>query len=64
MRHPKRRLSAGQIRTLRSMRKKLLDMACMWEDIDEYNRSVLSELADRIETTAIEIIGEEKSHGT
>jgi hypothetical protein len=40
------------------MRKSLLEMAKQWEDVDEFNISQLTELADRAEVVAIELIEE------
>lgn len=41
-----KQLAAGQVRTLRAMREKLLKMADQWEGLDEFNRTRLTELAD------------------
>lgn len=54
----KKQIAAGQVRRLRTMRKALLEMAKQWEDVDEFNISQLTELADRIEAVAVELIEE------
>lgn len=59
-----RQIAAGHIRSLRAMRKKLLDMSYQWADVDEYNRSALSELADKTETVACELIEKDDLDGT
>lgn len=50
-----KQVAAGQVRSLRAMRAKLLNMADRWEDMDEYNRSRLTELADQTEALAVEL---------
>jgi len=52
-----KQVAAGQVRSLRAMRAKLLDMADRWEDMDEYNRSRLTDMSDQIEALAVELIG-------
>lgn len=54
----KKQIAAGQVRRLRTMRKALLEMAKQWEDVDEFNISQLTELADRAEAVAVELIEE------
>lgn len=51
----KRQLAAGQRRTLRAMRERMLNMARQWEDVDQFGATVLEELADRCEQTAIDL---------
>ncbi|HJW23783.1 MAG TPA: hypothetical protein VJ576_02705 [Rhodocyclaceae bacterium] len=55
----KKQIAAGQIRTLRSMRKKLLDMATKWDGVDGYCETVLTELADQCENVATNLVEEE-----
>lgn len=55
-----KQVAAGQVRSLRAMRAKLLGMADRWEDMDEYNRSRLTELADQAEVLAVELIDDVK----
>ncbi|MNS85247.1 hypothetical protein D3C72_1191070 [compost metagenome] len=47
-----KQIAAGQVRTLRSMREKLLGMAKQWEDLDEFNISELETLAYQAEKVA------------
>lgn len=54
-----KKLAAGQRRTLRAMREKLLKMADEWEELDEFNRTRLTEIADLCEEVAIEQIDDE-----
>lgn len=54
----KKQIAAGQVRRLRTMRKALLEMATQWEDVDEFNISQLTELADQAETVAVNLIEE------
>lgn len=62
MRGPtKRQLAAGQIRSLRAMRKKLLNMSTHWDGLGQFNLGVLEDLADRIEAAAVELIDEESA---
>jgi hypothetical protein len=52
----KKQIAAGQVRSLRAMKKKLMNMAAQWFDVDEYNANRLAELADQTETVAVELI--------
>lgn len=56
----KRQLAARHVRRLRTMRRKVLDMACEWEDMDEFCISKLTELADHVEEVAISLVEEEE----
>lgn len=51
-----RQLAAGQRRTLRTMRARLLDMAERWDGVDEFNRTHLTELADQAEKVGAELV--------
>lgn len=51
-----KQLAAGQVRSLRAMREKLLTMADEWEGVDEYTRTCLTELADQAEHVALELL--------
>jgi hypothetical protein len=53
-----KQIAAGQVRSLRSMRAKLLAMACQWDGVDEYNVTLLTELADRAEDVGTELLPE------
>lgn len=55
-----KKLAAGQRRTLRAMRERLLMMADEWEELDEFNRTRLTEIADLCEEVAIEQIGDDE----
>lgn len=59
-----RQIAAGQIRSLRAIREKLLDMSYQWADVDEYNKSALSDLADKTETVACELFENGDIDGT
>jgi hypothetical protein len=56
-----KQLAANQVRTLRSMREKLLTMADQWEGVDEYNRTRLTELADLADTIGGEFVPDDKA---
>ena len=57
-----KQLAAGQVRSLRAMREKLLTMAEQWEGVDEFNRSRLTELADLADTVGSEFVPDEKAN--
>lgn len=57
-----KQLAAGQVRTLRAMREKLLKMADQWEDFDEFNRTRLTELADLADEIGGEFVPDDKAH--
>lgn len=50
-----KQIAAAQRRTLRATRERLLRMADEWDGVDEYARSVLTELADKAEEVAMAI---------
>lgn len=56
-----KQLAAGQVRSLRAMREKLLTMAEQWEGVDEFNRSRLTELADLTDEIGAEFVPDEKA---
>lgn len=56
-----KQLAAGQVRSLRAMREKLLKMAEEWEELDEFNRSRLTELADLANEVGAEFVPDEKA---
>lgn len=58
-----RQIAAGQVRTLRSMRKKLLDMAARWDGVDMYLMSRLEEVADAVENLAVEMVDLDRESG-
>lgn len=52
----KKQIAAGHVRRLRTMRKNLQEMAAQWADVDEFNISRLTELADQAETVAVDLL--------
>ena len=52
----KKQIAAGQVRSLRTMRKKLLTMSAEWDGVDGYNETILGELAQKCEDTAVDLI--------
>lgn len=52
----KNQLAAAHVRRLRTIRKNLQSMATEWADVDEYNISKLTELADHAEETAVDLL--------
>jgi hypothetical protein len=52
----KKQLAAGQRRSLRAMRQKLLRMAEEWDGVDEFNRTQLTELADQAQRVGGEMV--------
>lgn len=53
-----KQIAGNQRRTLRKMREQLLTMADMWEGVDEFARTRLTELADEAEKVANDITPE------
>lgn len=51
-----KQIAAGQVRSLRTMRAKLLNMADEWEGLDEYARTCLTELAEQAEQVALNLL--------
>jgi len=52
----KKQIAAGQRRSLKAMRAKLLVMASAWEDMDEYNANILSEAAEKLLSVHVELL--------
>lgn len=50
-RSPKQ-VAGAQRRSLRTIEKKLLDMAAEWGDVDAYNEAELEDLANRVSSVA------------
>jgi len=44
----KKQIAAGQRRSLAAMREKLLDMAAVWDEVDQYHLNILEEAADKL----------------
>ncbi len=53
-----KQLAGNQRRILRTMRTRLLVMAAQWEDVDPFNLSQLTDLADKAEQVAVEMVAE------
>lgn len=53
-----KQLAGTQRRTLRAMRERLLKMAAEWDGVDQFNHTQLGELADRLETVAVDMVVE------
>lgn len=49
-------IAAGQRRTLRAMREKLLRMAAAWEGISGALESEIVQLADQVESQAMRLV--------
>ena len=47
-----KQIAANQRRTLRVMRKRLLDMSDFWDGVDQFNMGQLADLADQVELVA------------
>ncbi len=58
-----KQIAAGQVRSLRVMREKLLGMAKQWEDLDEFNISELETLAYQVEKVAAGFVQDSKELG-
>lgn len=61
-----KQLASRHVRRLRTIREKVLGMSAEWEDLDEYCRRMLEDLAGRIEETAVDVQGDTPvggSHG-
>lgn len=56
-----KQLAAGQRRSLRAMRQKLLRMAEEWDGVDEFNRTQLTEMADQAERVATEMVADDST---
>ncbi len=48
----KKQMAAGQRRTLKSIKAKLIDMACEWDGIDQCGMNFLNELAEKVQETS------------
>lgn len=44
----KKQIAAGQRRSLKAMRAKLLEMAAAWDEVDQYHLNILEEAADKL----------------
>lgn len=50
-----KQLSSRHVRTLRTFRKRVIDMAAQWEEVDQFCLNRLSELVDELEQAAVDI---------
>lgn len=55
-----KQIAAGHVRRLRTIRKNLLQMAEQWADVDEFNITRLTELADQAEDVAVTLVNEQE----
>ncbi len=53
-----KQLAAGQRRSLEAIRRKLLGMAAEWDGVDQFCMGALTDLADRAQETAGNLIEE------
>lgn len=44
-----RQMASNQVRTLATIKRRLLELSIAWSDVDEYNRTRLEELADAVQ---------------
>lgn len=56
-----KQIAGNQRRSLRTMRKKLLEMADQWDGVDQFNVTELAELADKMESVAASMVDDESS---
>jgi hypothetical protein len=57
----KKQLAAGQRRSLAAIARKLMAMAYEWNDVDEYNVLVITELAEACAVAQKNLSAEEES---
>lgn len=51
-----KQIAAGQRRSLLAMKKKLLEMAAQWGEVDAYNEGSLADLADKMQEAADHLV--------
>ncbi|WP_293766355.1 hypothetical protein [uncultured Aquitalea sp.] len=51
-----KQIAAGQRRSLLAMKRKLLDMAAQWGEVDAFNEGELATLADKMQDTADNLV--------
>mgnify|MGYP000901150052 CR=1 FL=1 len=51
-----RQLAARHVRRLRTIRKELLSMSEQWDGLDQFNLAELEDLADKVETFALDLV--------
>lgn len=54
-----KQLAGNQRRSLRAMRDRILAMANEWEGVDQFNVSMLTEVADKITEVAADLVAED-----
>lgn len=54
-----KQMAGNQRRTLRKIRAQLLRMADDWDGVDQFNMSQLTELADKAEEVAAEMVADD-----
>lgn len=57
----KKQIAAGHVRRLRTIRKNLQQMAEQWVDVDEFNITRLTELADHAENVAVDLLDNQEA---
>lgn len=53
-----RQMAAGQVRSLRALRKKLLTLSAAWDGVDQFNMGELERLADQCEEVATALVAD------
>lgn len=51
-----KQLAGNQRRSLRAIKAKLMDMSNDWDGVDQYNMNALTELAEKVEAIAAEMV--------
>jgi len=54
-----KQIAANQRRSLKAMKKKLLDMSAQWGDVDTYNEGYLEELANKVQEISDNLVDPE-----
>lgn len=54
-----KQIAAGQRRSLKSMKKKLIEMSAQWGDIDGYCENTLNELAEKVQEVSDNLVVDE-----
>ena len=58
-----KQLSSRHARRLRTMNKQVLEMCADWEDLDEFNISVLTELSEKMRDVVRDLLQEDSDVG-
>lgn len=59
----KKHTAAGQRKSLRAIRRKILKMSAAWGDVDGYFESELEQLADKVDEVVERLIIEDDESG-